>query len=441
MGAPPSLVLQETSPGHYETTWTVTSGTDPGAYQARGHVNIGGVDQTPFAAAALTVEAPQPVVVAPSLSALPPPPVVGATIGPGAASLYDLPGWADQLATVIAYAAVFYGITAGLHAINIKLGWLVAAALLGVTWVLRSYLIEPVSGLIKQIVLAGFHVLVELVDFVEQWLKGIVAYFQGDLIKAITRILLIAAFMWVWEFAQSIPAIAQLTQNILDGIGQVTKFVNDQIDGVLQFLERTRKSFEGQIGQVLDRMGVFGQQLKGEVLGQVDTLFTGLEQRTQKLRSEILAEIDFTRKLANLQVTILGQRIHLVPDTVRKYLLDYGHAKPHETVANSVGVWAAAGHGFLTSNDFVGQPWTALDELLADLRGLRVGIPHDAQVAAREVIADLRALHAGDTPNVPPVDPDLLDKFTQPVPGVTPPAPAEEAPPLPPEEPLPQVPA
>jgi hypothetical protein len=434
MAGPPSLVLQETSPGRYELSWTVPSDTDPGTYQVTAHFSSSGYAAQAGATAQLTIQSPQPAVIAPQLGTLPPPVVVSGNVGPGSASVQDLPVWADQLANVFAYAAVFYGITAGLHAVNIKLGWLVAVALLGVAWILRAYLIEPVAGLVKQIILAAFHILVELLDFVEQWIKGVIAYFQGDLIKAVMRILLIAAFLWVWEFAQSIPAIAQLTQNILDGINQVTKFVNDGIDSVLKFLERTRINLEGQLGQALDRMGFIGQQLKSEVFGQVDNLFAGVEVRTQKLRTEILGQVDFIQKALQLQVTIMGQHFRILPDTVRKALLAGYDRTGGAAASDTIGMLLAGPGAGRPADAETMAVWDVAEETRREIQALQTGFVELWIAHARESRAELAAYLRGEPPVMdpwpqkltPPPDAPLEEipvPDTPPLPDLTPPAP------------------
>src|SRR5258708_4721623 len=339
---PPDLFLLETSAGVYEARWTVPADVDAGRYDVVATLTVGGIRlaATPPAALELVRQveevtvpplAPTPPPAEPRLPAAPhvhgygrlppPPPVLRQPVGPQNKSHADLPAWAEALANTLAYAVVFYGRTAGLHAVNIKFGWLVAIALLGVVWMLRRYLIDPIAALIKAIILTVFHVLVDLVEFLAKWLDGILHYFQGDVLRAIERILITAAFLWVWELALQIPALGQLLEFIVDSAGKITSWVSDGFHFVLGQLHTARLELEQGLADALDSLGEVGQALRRDLLGDLDARFGELIRFVGHERNALLAHVDVVGNVLSAHVNVLGTRLALVPKDVRDHLV------------------------------------------------------------------------------------------------------------------------
>ena len=408
---PTHLVLRETTPGRYELDWTVPQDVDLGTYQVNGHLLIGTVDYLAGVATTIRLEAPAPAAIAPGRPNLPPPPPSTLhPVGPGQASHTDLPQWAADLANIIAYAVVFYGVTAGLHAINLKFGWLVAAALLGVVWMLRQYLVEPIANLIKGIILTVFHILVELVDFLATWLRGIIEYFQGDLVKAVTRILLLAAFAWVWEFAQTIPMVKNILDTITEVTGKITGFINEGIDGARRFIHEVQADVDNKVGASLDRMGDIGHQLRGEVLDHVDSLFGGLSRRVGAVRVQLLSHIDLVQVAFHARVTILGQSVALMPRNVHDRIAAAYRKAGEEQVSDTLRAFRdiAAKHsppGAQTTG-----VWDVVDEVMRDIRAFAEGYSAIPRDWVGETRAEIRAVQAGNPPDRGPWPEVTLDQ-------------------------------
>ncbi len=398
---PPDLVLQETRPGHYETRWTVPADVDLDRYEVRGTMRVGG--EVFSAAAPLRIRARAPVVIGPGLGLLPPPPHGQVRpVGPRNAPLSDLPAWADELATIIAYLVVFYGVVAGLHAVNIKGGWVVALAMIGVTWMLRSYIVEPIAGLIRQIILAGFHVLLELVEFVSQWLAGIAQYFQGDVVRAITRLLLIGAFLWVFELAQTIPVIRDILDTITETANRLLHWINDSIDGVLRSIRAFRDDVEGRFGQMLDRMGLAGQQLRAELIGHVDSLFGGLIRHVGRVRNQLLARVEVIHNLAHARITLMGQTVAIAPRLVHDRIAEAYTATGLRAAHDTVTAYRALAARYSPEGAQHAAVWEIVDEFRAELAARADGFLPLAVEYLRDARADIRAVQAGTPPERDP---------------------------------------
>lgn len=415
----------------------------------------GGIMEVEFILEAAAVEEAAPVVVtpAPTVPVAPAPPVMSPlpgnptgpsgtplirapTVSAATATTDQMPQLADQIANVIAYALVFYGMVAASMAANFKFGWLVTIALWGIVWYLRDIIIFPLQGLVRSIIMVVFHVLIEIVDFVWQWLVGVVHFFGGDLVRAVLQTLMVAAFLWVWEEASQIPVIGQLFTWIEQTASQVLTWVQTQIQVLSTFVDGVRRSLEADIADVTKGLGNLGDELRGLIDTQLEALFGRVRTSITGLRAEVLGQLSFVVAAVNLQTGIFAAALHLSPETARRYLQAYARHNPHETVANAAGLVGSTARGALGTTDFSRTPWGTVDELRADLVGIRRGVAHDAHTWALELMDDLRTLHRGDTPDVPPFAQDVIDKLLTPTddPGPLPDLPPVEAPDIPPVE-------
>lgn len=408
MSSPVFLALQETTPGRYEGSWQIPTDQEVGTYSVVGFVHIGGADQAAGAACGFSINPPStgstapggPTPTVPGSGSIPPAPQVTPPTGQPQSTTDQLPEWADNVANILAYIIVFYGMVAGAAAANFKGGWIMAIAMMAIVWFLRDWIVTPLQRLVKQILLAIFGVLFELIDFLWKWLQGIAQFFQGDLLKAIERILMVAAFMWVWEWAQSIPAIAQVTTWILDTANKIISWVNSGVDFLLKLIKEARDFVDHQVEQLIGRIGTTAQQLTGEITGYVDQLFGGLSQRVQRGREEILSIIDVRTKLAHLQVTALGQTVRIVPQVIQKALLE-GRLHLTKDEEQQVEQFQAelAGEVVVEPARTVG-PWDVADEFMAELRvKTSAGRALWGQVAD-EVMGQLRAATRGEAPQL-----------------------------------------
>ena len=403
MGDVVFLALRETSPGRYEGNWSVPEDQGQGTYSVVGFVHIDGVDRAVGAACAFQIGPPRvastiplPPSVGVPTGTLPPAPQTTHPSGPAPATgLSDLPGWADQVANILAYVIVFYGMVAGAAAANFKGGWIMAVAMMAIVWFLRDLIITPLQQLAKQILLVLFHVIFEIVDFLLQWLRGIGSYFGGDVVQAIIRILTVASFMWVWEWAQQIPVVQQTTQWILDTAGKIIGWVNDGIDALLRVIYGLRDQVDGWVASFLHRLGATAEQLTTDITGYVDRLFGGLTQQVQTLREEVLSRVDFVTQFTHLQVRVLGHTVYLMPETVRRHLMDVVlsaaqressagrglvrrlNETPHPAPARTVGPWEVVDHynreRSARAGGYVPLQHQLLDEAVAHFRQLREG--------------------------------------------------------------------
>lgn len=313
-------------------------------------------------------------------------------------SIADLPLWADELATIIAYAVVFWGISAGLHAVNIKGGFIVAAALLGITWMLRSFLVEPVARLIRQIILLGFQILLELIDFVRQWYEGVLHYFQGNLVRAITRVLLVAAFLWVWEFAQTIPAVRNILDTIAEVVARVVRYVNETIDSVLRFVRDLRDDVNGRLTLMLDRIGLANSALRDELVSQVNGLFGILTRQVGRLRTQLVARLDVVHTLAHARITLLGQTIALLPKAVNDRMVAAFAKVGTPLAGDALSLAHRIAARYSPPGAVHATPWEVVDEFQAHIAARAQGfvpLPVEWVGDVREAI---RGVQAGTPP-------------------------------------------
>src|SRR5260370_4101783 len=131
-------------------------------------------------------------------------------------------------------------------AVNAVLNWTVEG-ILAVGRLITDGIMTLGNGLIATVK--------DLVEFVAQFLSAIAQYFQGDFVKAILRIVLVAAFLWVYELAKSIPAIAQILEQIMSVFKSINAFINTQINSVLGFIEQLRRNTTDALPSLRDDIG------------------------------------------------------------------------------------------------------------------------------------------------------------------------------------------
>ncbi len=315
--------------------------------------------------------------------------------------------WVQFIANIIAYVVVFYGLTVAAHAFN-PFNFGVVAALLVLTVILGGVITKPIAGAIMTIFGAIIQILQDLIDFVIQWFNGILQYFQGDFIRAILQILEVAAFMYLWSFAQRIPVIGNLIKLITEAVGTVVNWINQTFDTVIKFLEWVRKQAEDSIGLLFDTTTSLGKLLVQSFDQQIDRVIGGLEGKLNTLRFQLLAQVDILRQFANSTITVFGFRLQLVPDEVRKYLLTYGQANPVASFVDTADLIARSGPGFASGTLAVFTPWVLADEMMAAMRGIYVGQPHDVERNAIAMIDRMQVLNAGGVADTPDLPPELL---------------------------------
>jgi hypothetical protein len=321
--------------------------------------------------------------------------------------------WADFLANIIAYGIVFYGLMAATQSFGL-LSVFVGVGMLALTGILQGFIINPLRAAVRAIIGGIVQILQDLVEFVGEWLNAVVQYFQGDLLKAILRIVFLAFALWVFSEAMKIPAFKGVVDYVGTLLANIQKWVNDQLDVVTGFIHDLRGQVRDSVKSMLGSMGDFGKQLQGDILGVVDQLFNGLGREVAKVRFEVLAQVDFTRQALGAQIDVFGQRFKVLPDEVRQYILAYGRARPAATLADQAGIMAQAGGEGLAAADFRATPWDVLDELRLLLAARRQGIAHDAVDRADAVIADILAVRNGSPPDVPDLDLSVLQQAPQP---------------------------
>ena len=335
--------------------------------------------------------------------------------------------WADFASAVIAYALIFYGLMAAAHAFGFFTFGIVIA-LLAITFLLRVNLVAPLQSAVRAIVGAILDIIDELVQFFIQWVQGIIQYFQGDFVRAVLQILILAAFSWIWELAQSIPAIRGVLDFIGNAIRTVVKFINDVFDQVTAWVEQLRRNIEDSIRVNLSNMGTFGQQLTDSIIGVVDRLFTGLESRINRLRFELVGQVDFLSQALRATVTVFGYKFQLLPEETRNYIRSFQRAKPRDTLADQAELYALAGAGTGTTVRAVTPVWAIAEDYTRQLRTLYAGGTNPLADTATALVATLQQLNRGEVPETPDYPPAWL---TAPIPGQVPtgPPPAPGRPP------------
>lgn len=262
-----------------------------------------------------------------------------------------------------------------------------------------------------------------LVEFVGQFIHAVGVLLGGDLPRAIFRIVLIAAYLWVFELAKQIPVIGQIFDTILTTAQQVMKFANDLFDQAQRGLEALRTDLVAGLESVFKSFPELAAALKQDILQTVDSLIGPLESRLQTTRVELLARVDIVRQLLNTKVTVLGQTFSIVPDKVRQYLLSYETYHGRQALDEVQRIVEA---GFLTGAPPSPQeaaPWAAVDQALEDMAAYRQGAAVDAAQAVQDAVDQMRVLarkelpELGDWPEVPePPEPPAAPEPSIPIP-------------------------
>lgn len=357
--------------------------------------------------------------VALRLHRVPPPPLAGGVVVGQETHLSEVPGWIDLLTTIITYALVFYGAVVASHWVG-KDNFLVAIALLAIAYLLRDYLIEPLRRVVRYILVSLYETVLELVEFFKTWAEGVIQYFQGNFVRAVIRILTLALFMWIWNLALSIPAVKQLFDLIFETVGKVVRFVNDLFDRILGWIADLRKRVVDLTEAFLAKLGDLGQALRGEILGIINQLFAGVSREFQKLRFELLAQVDVTRKLFAIEIEILGVRIKLIPEEVRQYILARMRGAPLAAVNEWGDALLLAGPLPPLPQPEGTAPWQLLPEIRAEMDRAQAGLYTGATAVQQDNLAVLALVVAGTPPPLGPLryDDFALPPAPAPLPGV-----------------------
>lgn len=238
----------------------------------------------------------------------------------------------------------------------------------------------------------------ELVTFVGQFLAAIAQLFAQDAPRAIFRIVLVAAYLWIFDLAKGIPVIRDILNLILTTAEQVTRFANDLFDQGQRALEALRSDLTGAIGNVFRAWPDLAAALRQDIMFTVDTLIGRLEGELVRARVEVLARVDLVGQLLQARVSVLGQTFAVVPDTVRRYLLQYERFHGAQAVQDT--------RELITASVVAGPPveeleltvWRQLDVAVADMRAAYVGPEGDTAAAVSEAVGDMRTLLAGSLP-------------------------------------------
>lgn len=305
----PRQVLSEVSPGVYTGAYTVVDATPDGTFVVVATLSAPGLAAASATSAQLTIEKRPPPGPVPSPGSVPP-----TTKGAGA-----LPEWVNWLADVIGWAVVLWGIAAAANFAGV-FNVFVALALLALTVVFRDQLVAPIQKAVRFIFGTIIEVIQDVVTFIRTWLEAIAKEFQGNFVRAILRIVILAAFMWIWERAQSVPAVKQLIDLIVDTSAKIIKWVNDTIDQFQGRLDELRLDVLKSLDVTRGDQSAFGRALSEFITREVNTLFGQLGGELQKLRVQLLGEFDVRLLAVRAEVTVLGQRFRLFPEEVRLYI-------------------------------------------------------------------------------------------------------------------------
>ncbi len=305
---PPQL-LSEVSPGVYSGSYTIVDDTPDGTVFVRATLSAPGLATASATSAQFTIEKRPPPTPATSPGAVRP-------TGTGASAL---PEWINWLADVIGWAVVLWGMAAAAQFLGI-LTFAIALALIGLTFVFRDFLVRPVQDAVRFIFGTIIAVIGDVITFIGAWLEAVAKEFQGNFIRAILRIVILAAFMWVFERARTIPAIKDTIDLIIDTSAKIIKWVNDTIDQFQGRLDELRLDVLKVVDVTRGDQSEFGKAISAFILREVNNLFGGLAGELQKLRFQLLSEFDVRLLAVRAQVTLFGQRLELFPEEVRLYI-------------------------------------------------------------------------------------------------------------------------
>jgi len=329
MGAIPTQVFDENTPGVYTDGYTILEATPDGTFDVAVTLTVPGAGTTTAVGPRITILKRPP----------PPPPPAPGTQAPSDTSFGATPEWVDWLANVIGWAVVLWGMAAAATAFGF-FTFPIAIALAALAYIFRAQLVEPIQRAIKQIIISLFNAILDIVKFISAWLEATIKYFQGDFLRAVVRIFLVAAFLWVFELALQIPAFKQLFDFVLETTKKVTDFVNGLFDQLLVFVNDARKYVDARITDLLGNLGDIGKALRDDILAIVNRLFSGLDRQIQSARFELLARVDVVQALMTAQITVMGERIKLLPDEARRYIRNFYAGSP-KNLAEDLGYIAS----------------------------------------------------------------------------------------------------
>ncbi len=307
----------------------------------------------------------------------------------------QLPGWVQQLAEALATVATAFTVAAAVSWAGLD-NWIIAIALgLAAVWLFPRF-VEPVKRLLVGVFTEVFRTLFELLAFLDTWLRGVVEYFQGNLIRAITQILIVAAFMWIWNLALGIPVVRQLFTNIVERTARLVAWINQVFDQVLGFIDQLRRRILETTDHLLRQLGLVGQAIRGEVTGLINRLFGGLTREISQLRSQLVVELDVVRRFVDLRVEVLGHRIRLVPEEARRQLFQLWASATTRYYAE-LSRAVEEGGPLPRSPSFAGHtPPEVVRDLLRKLPASVAELPSGVPGVVDELVSSLTAAAAGE---------------------------------------------
>lgn len=317
------------------------------------------------------------------------------------APLAKVPEWLGFVADVISYVAMAWLFAQAASWLG-KDNWIVALGMgIAAAWLLNA-IAPQFRQFLKGIVMAIFEAVVELIEFFATWLREAAERGFASILQAIIRILVLAAFMWIWNLAQSIPAIKSLIDLIVDSVGKAIAWVNQLFDSALSFINDLRLQVRTWIDNVLAGLGDIGRAIRDDVMGIVDRLFAGLRAEMQELRFDLLNRLDLVRNVLRLEIEVLGVKIRLIPDEVRTYLLARYFAA---TAVHYAQVDQGIGDGAQPPVQAVAQsaaPWAVADSAIAEVLLAEAGLApveggqfEDIERELRQALAKIPALARG----------------------------------------------
>ena len=271
-----------------------------------------------------------------------------------------------------------------------KDNWIVAIAL----GIAAAYLLNTIAPqfrlFLRAIIITIFQTIVELIEFIATWLREATERGFQSIIQAIVRILVLAAFMWIWNLAQTIPAIKSLIDLIVESVGKAIKWVNQLFDQALGFIDQLRLQARGWIDNILTSLGDIGQAIRSDILGIVDRLFGGLRSQLQELRFELLSRIDIVRQVLRVEIEVLGVKVRLIPDEVRTYLLQRYFAATAEHYAEVDRSIAASAPPLVPAVGQSAAPWDVAETAIAEIVLAEAGMAPVSGGQLEDIEADLR---------------------------------------------------
>ncbi len=318
-----------------------------------------------------------------------------------------LPPWVDYISDIIAYVVVFYGLVVAAQAFSLFTIF-VGVGLLALTGLLQAVIINPIRSAIRIVFGTIIEIIVEIVQFVAEWLRATIEYFQGNFVKMILRVVILAAFAWIFKEAMKIPAFHDTIEWIGTSIKNVVQFVNNLFDSITKAIEWVRGQIRDVIGNTFSSLGDWGKYLSDALLGQVDRLFTGLERRVQQLRFAILERVDLITAAMSAQITVFGIKVGLLPDEIRVYLRHFYQAQPRQALENTAEIVALAGAGLGTGAAELTPPWTIADDLDREMRTTFAGGTNEIAAIVAQFSTSLREAFLGKFPETPPIPKEWL---------------------------------